>query len=220
MPSMKPTNRKNFYTIMKSNLLKLLFAAGLFLLPAMSLQAGLNATLRVDINCYFQAKTSSSGALESGKVGIVRLNSKQLLTLISKEKGIKFANGTLLMVSDEGVVFVADAQGNVLMDVSDLVQVKLEKAEELLSGKVNLTNGKEDSRTYFPLTLTFNLATLKGTLRGIGTEDRLTTAPNKDGIQIIRGSTDSAVSGKGIINGGLGYFEGRINLKGRNASIR
>lgn len=205
---------------MKSNFLKFLFSAGLVLLPAMSLQAGLNATLRVDINCYYQAGTSVSGGVESGRIGIVRLDSKQLLTLIGQEKGIKFANGSLLVVSDEGVVFVADAQGNTIMDVSNLVLVKVQKADELLGGKVNLTNGKEDSQTYFPLSLTFNLATLKGTLRGIGIEDRIATAPNNDGVQIIRGSTDCAVSGKGIVNGGLGYYEGRINLKGRNASVR
>lgn len=205
---------------MKSNSLKTILFAGLFLLPAMSLQAGLNATLRVDINCYYQAATSVSGGVESGRIGIVRLDSKQLLTLVGREKGIKFANGTLILVSDDGVVFVGDAQGNSIMDISDLVQVDFQKKEELLGGKVNLTNGKEDSRTYFPLSLTLNLSTLKGTMRGIGIEDRIATAPSGDGVQIIRGSTDSAVSGKGQVNGGLGYFEGRINLKGRNASVR
>ncbi|MEO5914700.1 MAG: hypothetical protein ABIS50_10735 [Luteolibacter sp.] len=205
---------------MKSNSLKFLLSAGLFLLPAMSLQAGLNATLQVDINCYFQAKTGISGGVESGQVGVVRLDSKQLLTLIGKEKGIKFANGTLLMVSDDAVVFVADAQGNSIMDVSNLVKIVFRKGHELLHGKVNLTNGKEDSRTYYPISLTFNLTTLKGSLDGIGIEDRLTTAPDGDGVQIIRGNTDCSVNGKGLVNGGSGFYEGTINLKGRNASVQ
>ena len=205
---------------MKSNSLKFLLSAGLFLAPALSVQAGLNARLKVDVNCYFQSKTAVSGGVESGKVGIVRLDSKQLLTLIGKEKGVRFANGSQLVITDEGATQITDASGTFLMDVSNLVRMEFQKADELLSGKVNLSNGKEDSRTYYPISLTLNLSTLKGTLRGIGIEDRLTTAPNGDGVQIIRGNTDSSVNGKGMVNGGLGYYEGTINLKGRNASIR
>jgi hypothetical protein len=107
-----------------------------------------------------------------------------------------------------------------ILDVSNLVLVKVEKSQQLFNGKLDLTNGKESSRTYFPLSLTFNLATLKGTVRGIGIEDRRTTAPDRDGVQVTRGTTDCDVSGKGVVNGSPSYFEGKVNLKGRSASIR
>jgi len=205
---------------MKSNSLKLILSAGLFLLPAMSLQAGLDTVLKVELNCYFQAKTSLSGNIDAGKVGNVRLNSKQLLTLIGRERGIRFPYGSQLKVTDVGYVYVADSNGNSILDASPYVQVTFFKGKELLNGKINIANGKEDTRTYYQLALRLNLTTLKGTLRGIGIEDLIVTAPDRDGIQIARGNTDSTVNGKGIVNGGTGYFDGRINLKGRSAVIR
>ncbi len=204
---------------MKSNSLKLLFSAALFLLPAMPLQAGLNAVLRMDVNCYFQAKSAASGDIVAGKVGKVRLNSKQLLQLIAREKGIKFTKGSILMATDEGAVYVADSQRTLLTDVSDLVQLEFEADVELFNGKVNVVTGKEDSRTYYPLALKLNLTDFQGTLRGIGIEDRIATAPQKIGVQVIRGNTDCSINGRGLVNGVLGYYEGKINLKGKTASV-
>ncbi|MES2658756.1 MAG: hypothetical protein V4689_09060 [Verrucomicrobiota bacterium] len=204
---------------MKSNSLKFLLSAGLFLLPAMSAQAGLKAVLNVDINGYFQAKKSVSGGIESGQVGVVRLESKQLLSLIAQEMGIRFSNGSLLMVSDQAEVYVADAAGNFITNVSPYVKLELKKGNELLHGKVNILNGKEDSRTYFPLALRLNLTKLQGTLHGIGIEEMLVTQPDGDGVQIFRGNTNCSLNGKGVINGGAGLFDGVINIKGRNADV-
>ena len=206
---------------MKSQSLKLILSAGLFLIPPLSLQAaGLDTVLKVELNCYYQAKTSVSGDVASGKVGIVRVNSKQLLNFIGRERGIRFANGSQLMVTDSGDVYVADSDGNSILDVNEYVHVSFAKEKQLYNGKINTSTGKEDSRNYYRLALKLNLSTLKGSLRGIGIEDLLVTAPDKDGIQIARGNTASTVNGRGVVNGGPGYFDGRINLKGRSAIIR
>jgi hypothetical protein len=198
----------------------MLFSAGLFLLPAVSSKAGLNTVIKVDINCYFQAKVSASGGVDAGKVGIVRLSSKQLLNLIGREKGIRFPATTQLMADDRGNVYAANSDGDPIMDASPYIRLEFYKGSELLNGKVNVATGKEDSTSHYRLALKLKLTNLVGTLRGVAVENLLVTAPNKDGTQIARGNTDSSVNGKGRVNGGTGYYDGKINLKGRNAVVR
>lgn len=203
---------------MKSNKLPFLLSIGLFLLPATALHAGLDAVLRLDVQGYFQAKESASNKAMTGKVGKVRLNAKQLLGLIGKEKGVKFPNGSMLMAADDGSVFVADSKRTFIVDASEFVQLVFKRDEQLFNGRMSLKSGKEDSTTYYPLALDLNLASIQGTLHGVGIEKRTIGEPKKTGVQFIRGRTQSDINGKGIINGGAGYCEGKIDLKGKTAS--
>ena len=203
---------------MKSNLLPFLFTIGLFLLPAGSLHAELDSVLKLDVNCYFQSKESTSNKAFTGKVGKVRLDSKQLLKLIGNQKGVKFPKGSILMVADDGSVFVADSKRTFIADANAFVQLVFERDVELFNGRLNLDTGKEDSRTYYPLALKLKLANIEGTLHGIGIEKLFVGEPKKTGIQLTRGHTKSDINGKGTLNGGLGYYEGKIDLKGKTAS--
>ncbi len=205
---------------MKSLALKTLFAAGLLLFPTMSAQAGLNSDIKLDVNCYFQAKTSFSGNVDAGKVGIVRLGAKQLLNLIGREKGIRFPSGSRLMADEVGNVFIADSLGNSIMDASPYAKLEYYKNNELLDGAINVSTGKEQSRTYYRLALKLNLTSLVGTLRGVAVEALLVSAPDRNGIQITRGTITSTVNGKGSVNGGAGYYDGKIVLEGRGATVR
>ena len=191
---------------------------GLFLLPAASLHAELDAVLRLDVRCYFQAKESASNKAMTGKVGKVRLNAKQLLSLIAKEKGVKFPNGSMLMAADDGSVFVADSRRAFIVDVSEFVLLVFERDEQLFNGRMSLKTGKEKSSTYYPLALDLKLASVQGTLHGIGIEKRTIGEPKKTGVQLTRGRTQSDINGKGMINGGVGYCEGKIDLKGKTAT--
>lgn len=203
---------------MKSNPLPFVAATALFLLAATSLHAELDSVLKLDVNCYFQSKESTSNKALTGKVGKVRLDSKQLLKLIGNQKGLKFPKGTILMVADDGSVFAADSKRTFIADASAYVQLVFERDGELFNGRLNIETGKEDSRTYYPLALKLNLANIEGTLHGIGIEKLFVGEPKKTGIQLTRGHTQSEINGKGTLNGGIGYYEGKIDLKGKTAS--
>ncbi len=203
---------------MKSNSLPFLFTLGLFLLPAASLHAELDAVIKLDVHCYFQSKESTSNKALTGKVGKTRLDSKQLLKLIGNQKGVKFPKGSLLMADENGNVFVADSKRTFITSADEYVRLAFDRDGQLFSGRLNLKTGKEDSRTYYPLALKLNLASIEGTLRGIGIEKRFIGEPKKTGIQLTRGNTQSDINGDGILNGGTGYYEGKIDLKGKTAS--
>lgn len=204
---------------MKRNSLKLILSAAIFLLPAMSLQAALDTVLNVDLIGYYQAKIAVVGDTQAGQVGNFRVNANQLLALIGQEKGIRFPKGSHLMVSASGEVYVAAADGTNILDAGEFLQVNFYDAQEVLQGKINTTNGSEDSVKYYSLVLKLNFVSARGTLRGVAIERTLAALPNKYGIQVTNGSTISSVNGRGIINGGAGFFEGKINLTGRSVTI-
>lgn len=203
---------------MKSNPLPLLLSIGLFLLPTTSLYAKLDSVLTLSMNCYFQSKESSSTNTLSGKVGNVRVNAKQLLAQIGKQNGVSFPRGSILMVADDGTVFVANSQRVFIADASAYLRIVFDREDELFQGNLNLTNGKEKSTTYYGMALKLNLANLQGTVRGLAIESKDVGPPKKTGVQITQGTTSSRISGQGAVNGGLGYYEGKIDLKGKTAS--
>lgn len=205
---------------MKSNLLKPILAVGFFLLPTLSLHATVDSVLKIDLNSYYQSKKSKGSKFASGKVTTVRVDSKQLLKLLGQEKGVRFPSGSRLMVTDVGYVYVANSKGQEVIDAAPYVQVAYGKSEELFDGKVNVTNGKENARTYSMIQLSLDFPTLEGTLEGVAIEKVKVNAPDRDGIQKSRTETKSTINGEGVINGGTGYFDGKVNLKGRGAVIR
>lgn len=204
---------------MKSTSLKLALYAGLFLFPAAALQASVDSVLKLDLRCYYQKKISSSNLKESGKVETVRLDSKQLLKMLSKEVGVKYPGGSQLKVAVDGKVFVADSKGNTLGDVSRFFSAKLDTNNSLFDGKYDGESGKEDSRNYFPISFSINLPALKGTVTGLAIEDFKANKPDKFGIQEITGRTSSSVNGKGLIEGRLAYYDGSLKLDGKNAVL-
>lgn len=205
---------------MKSTFLKPILSAGLFLLPVLSLHATPDTVLKVDVKCYFQAKTSISKDKQKGDVDTVRLNSKQLLKLIAREKGAKFPNGSQLIVNEAGGVAVFDSKGNFIMDASPYVTLVFSTAKQLVDGTRDLDDGKENTLSFYPIALKLKLSTAKGTLRGVAIEHTRVSSPDRDGIQVTRVDLESAINGKGEINGGFGCYEGEIKLEGREAVIR
>ncbi|MES2439539.1 MAG: hypothetical protein V4584_10750 [Verrucomicrobiota bacterium] len=204
---------------MKSNPLTPIISAGLFLLPALTLQASVDSVLKLDLKCYYQEKISTSDTKEKGDVEVVRLDSKQLLKLLSKQAGVKFPGGSKLMVAVDGKVFVADSKGRTVGDVSTYFKAKLDGDNSLFDGKYNRENGEEDSTNYFPISFTINLPALKGTVTGLAIEDFKVGKADKFGIQQLNGKTTSAVNGKGQVEGKLAYYDGRMNLNGKQAII-
>ncbi len=205
---------------MKSNLLRLSLSAGLFLLPALSLHAEVDAALKVEVDSYYQSNFSTGGKFDSGKVKKVRINSKQLLKLVSQEKGFNFPSGSKLMVTDVGYVYVANSKGQEILAAAPYIQMDLQKSDELFDGKINVQNDKENARTYYKIVLKLDLSVAKGSLSGVAIEKVNVSEPNRDGIQKTLTETKSPVNGKGVVNGGTGYFDGNIKLQGRGAVIR
>lgn len=208
-----------FPSNMKSPFLKPIISAGLFLYPALLVQASVDSFLKVDLKCYYQDKISSSASKESGKVKTLRLDSKQLLKILGKQSGVKYPGGSQLKVSVNGKVFVTDSKGNKLSNVSQYFQVDLGVENSLFDGKYYPETGKENSTNYFPISLTINLDQLQGVVQGIAIENLKIDKADNYGIQKVKGKTESSVNGNGSVEGGLAYYEGELKLDGKNAIV-
>ena len=207
------------FEIMKSNTLRLLLASGLFLLPALSAQASVDSTLRLDIKCYYQLKTYISGKKSIGIAKIVRLDSKQLIVLLGKQVGVKYPGGSQLEVAVDGRVFITDSSGDRLGNVSKYFQATLDTQSRVYDGFHNNETGQETTRNYFPVTFTIDLPGVKGTVSGMANELFKVTPPTGDGLQLLIGHTDADVNGNGSFQGALGYFNGKLALDGRKATV-
>jgi len=204
---------------MKFHSPKLLLGSGLLLLSALSLQAEVEATLNLDLRCYYQDKITTSSSQVKGSVDVVRLDSKQLLKLLAKQTGLKYPGGSQLRVSASGKVFVSDSKGNSIADVSRYFKASLNHDDALLDGKYNRETGEEKSVNYLPISFTINLPSLKGTVSGISIENFSVSKPDKFGIQQISGKSTSNVNGKGQLSGKVAYLDGKLSLSGKEAII-
>lgn len=204
---------------MKANL-NLLIGAGLLLLPALPLQASVDSMLTLVLKCYTQDKISTAGTTDTGRVAVARIDSKQLLILLEKQLNVNFPRGAQLKVTVDGKVYVTDSKAVVLNDVSTYLQATLDRDNRLFHGTLHGDTGQENSQSYFPLTLTFNLLTLQGTITGIAIEKFTASAPNSYGIQHISGQSASTVNGMGSFNGRVAYFDGSLRLTGKSESVQ
>ena len=205
---------------MKSPALNLLLTTGLFLCPALSVQASVDSILKLDIKCYYQLKTSSSATKDTGSVRVIRLDTKQLLALLSTQLDIRYTDGTQFEVATNGGVFVTDSKGNRLGDVSPYLHANFDLKSRIYDGSRIILTEEEISRNYFPVSFTINLPSLKVTFSGIANELYRVTAPNGDGVQIFQGHTDTNVSGSGSVEGIPAHFTGTLTLDGRKAIIK
>jgi hypothetical protein len=203
---------------MKSKTWKLLLTAGLCL--PLSLQASVDTVLSLDLTCYVQDKILASGGVDVGKVGVLRLNAKQLLILASRQLGVKYPGGTQLLVALDGTISAVDSKGNVVSDLSKLYHVERNVKNRLFDGKSNQTTGQENSRDYYPITFTINLNDLKCRVSGLAIGNLDVSAPNKYGTQHISGNSSSAVNGKGSSNAELAYYNGKLSLSTRGEVIQ
>lgn len=205
---------------MKSRTLKLLLASGLFLFTALSARASVDSTLKLDINCYYQDKTTSSGSKETGNVKVIRLDTKQLLALLSTQLNIKYTDGSELEIATDGRVFVTDTKGNRLGDVSNYFSASFDTQSRIYDGSRNTLTNQESTRNYFPLSFTIDLPDLKVTVSGIANELYKVSIPNGDRVQIVTGRTQSSVSGSGNLGGLIAHFTGTLALDGRKALVK
>ncbi|RYD23188.1 MAG: hypothetical protein EOP88_05210 [Verrucomicrobiaceae bacterium] len=194
-------------------------AASLLLAPALPLHASVDSNLTMEVKCHTQQKFSTSGPNEYGSVRTVRLDAKQLLTLVAKQISKKIPSGAQLKIATDGKVYVTDSKGTVLHDVSPYFKATLNEKQRLFNGSANTATGKENSKNYIPLTLTLKLPGLNGTLKGIAVENFKVTSPNSDGVQITTGNTIAEVNGKGQADGKTALFDGSLYLKGREATV-
>jgi hypothetical protein len=208
----------NISQTMKSITHQFLLAFSLLLLPSLSLHAAVDSLLFLDAKCYFQKKIATTPDRMVGKVEMTRLNTKQLLQILTRDTGINYTNGSRLKVV-AGAIFVADANSKTLGDVSQYFQLTVNTQAGLLSGTRNLTTGAEQTRTYQSMSFTINLPTLKGKMNGLLTEDTQISSPNRLGIQEARASGNANINGKGTINRSPAYFEGTFRLSGYEAIL-
>lgn len=201
------------------NFSRSILAAGLLLAPALPLHASVDSNLTLEVKCHTQQKFSTSGPNEYGSVRTVRLDAKQLITLLAKQLSKKFPSGAQLKVATDGKVFVTDSKGTVLNDVTAYLKADLNQKQLLFNGSANTATGKENSKNYFPLSLAIKLPGLSGTVKGIAEENFKVTSPNSDGVQITTGNIETEVNGKGKSEGNLALFDGSLYLKGRSATV-
>jgi hypothetical protein len=188
------------------------------LLSCASVQAASDPIVDVDLKCYYQSKFDSTQDRVTGKVSILRLNGKQLVAILAKRSGIKYANGSRLKAVN-GVIFVADAKGRPLGDVSKYFQLDLKNRAVLFNGKQDLTSRKELSTSYGSVSFTMNLPGLGGIVSGVLSDNLTIGGPNKFGVQYSTEASTANVNGKGQIDSKTAFFDGVMTLNGREALL-
>jgi hypothetical protein len=204
--------------IMNTSSLKWITAAGISLLSCATLQAAIDSIVDVDLKCYYQSSFTSNQDRVTGKVSVLRLSGKQLVTLLAKKSGIKYTNGSRLK-SVGGLIYVADAKGKPLGDVSKYFKLKISNTATLFNGSRDLASGKEKTRSYESVTFTLNLPGLEGTINGVLLDDLTIAAPNKFGVQYSTGVGSANVNGTGFFDTKTAYFDGGLSLLGREAYV-
>ncbi len=204
---------------MKSKTLQRLFASALFFLPTLSLQASIESTLKIDLKCYYQARTTTANNNISGQVNTVRLDSKQLIRLISRKVGNSYPNGAKLIVAADGSIQVADSKGKFLRDVSQYFSLVNDQTSDLFNGKRNTLTKVEASRNYYRTQLTIALPEIATTCDGILIEDLKVTTPNKLKVQVSSGKSTSNLSGNGTVDGKPAFCDGSLKLNGKQAEV-
>jgi len=201
---------------MQAKLIPIL-AAGLFLLPALPLHASVDAMLTLAVNCYYQQKVATTGVITAGVVDSVRVDSKQLLVLLQKELLVTFPRGAQLQVATDGKVYVVDSKAVMITEVSTYLQATVDDGVRLLHGQHNLATKQQNTRNYYPITLTFNFAKLQGTIKGLLIERLTCGAPDRYGFNVTMEKSSATVNGGGIYNGKDAYFDGVLVLLGKTA---
>ena len=201
---------------MKAKLIPIL-AAGLFLLPAMPLRASVDSILTVVVNCYYQQKIATAGDLIAGNVDIVRIDSKQLLTLLEKELNTKFPQGAQLQLAADGSVNVVTSKAVLITNVDTYLSATVDGGVHLLNGQRNTATKQENTRNYYPITLTFNFTTLQGSIQGIVMENLVAGAPDRYGVNVTTEKANATVGGSGTYAGKVGYFDGTLTLLGKTS---
>lgn len=199
---------------------KSLFTACFCLFPASLVHAAPDAELKVSLSGYYQESVSTSKDRLDADVNRTRISSKQFLELIARDSGQKIPSGSRIMVSETGSTAVVNRDGGLVLDSTKYIRARFYKKSEIIDGKRYFDDGEEDIRAYFKVALTWNLRGMKGTVRGLALETTKVSSPDRDGVQIFRVGLRSDVSGQGRIRGGTGFYEGRIDLEGRGATIR
>lgn len=201
---------------MKAKLIPIL-AAGLFLLPAQPLRASVDSLMSLVANCYYQQKVATTGSVTTGNVDMVRVDSKQLLLLLEKELGMRFPAGAQLQVTTDGNVNVVSSKSVFIADASAYLSATLNDGVRLVDGQRNAVTKQENTRNYYPITVTFNFAVLQGSIKGILLEKLVCSAPDRYGINVTTSNSSATVNGSGLYNGVVAYLDGALILKGKTA---
>ena len=205
---------------MKSKTLQLLLAAGLLICPALAEETSVNSTMTLNMKCYFQQSGTPTGTVGAGKVGVFRVDSKQLLKLAGSQLGIGFPSGTRLLATADGGVFAVNQKGVVIRDLSTFFSLKRDTENLLFDGRSKQPAGQQTSKNYYPATFTMNVAGLTGTVGGLLIETFKITAPDKFGVRRISSDSTTSVSGKGTYGSSLSYYDGDFKLSGKTALVQ
>lgn len=196
-----------------------LLSSALLLASGPVLHASVDSVLTLDLKCFYQDSSIVKGDTQYGKAGTLRVDSKQLIILISRESNTKFPSGSQLTVMTDGKVFVTPPKGGAPTDVTRYISATIASDKGVYHGSYNFKTGQQNLRNYYPITLKIKLPTLKATIKGTATEDLNTRKPDTDGVQISTSATKSAVSGDGWSKDMKAYFEGTLLMKGRQAEV-
>lgn len=204
---------------MKTFVSKSLLATCLCLMPAPLLHAAPDVALKISLNGYYQAKIAKSSSFLRGKVAKTRISTKQILKLISQESGRSIPSGSQLMVNPDGSSTVVDRKGDIILDSTQYVRVIYYSDTEIIDGVRNTDSGKEKSNSYLKIALALDLEGMSGTINGMAISENRISPPDRDGVQKWTVHARSQVNGRGEIKGGPGFYDGKINLDGRGATI-
>jgi hypothetical protein len=115
-------------------------------------------------------------------------------------------------------VFLVDADGNVLQNLSAVAQVNLETENMIFSGSYNGDTEAESSVILFRITIDLAIGEVEIEVDGVAFEKYKAGALGDGGLQKVKATIKAKVSGDGMVDGGMGpqfaLVEGTAALSG------
>lgn len=204
---------------MKTKILRVILPSLLFFAGALNSEARIDSELDLDLKCYFQNSLVVTNSRETGQLATGRVNSKDLMRLIGQQSGVSFRNGSKLKMATDGKVYVETPDGSVRTDVSQYVMGYPETADQAIDGSYYFDSNRENRRYFYRIQIQINIGNLQGVVSGLTEESINASPPNRYDVQIVKSSGKSVVNGKGLFQGKLAYFDGKLTLKGSQAVV-
>jgi hypothetical protein len=147
----------------------------------------------------------------------VRFSEKDALLALGAPKGACIQVVPEDAPTPDGV-FLVDAEGNVLQNLSAVAQVNLETENMIFSGSYNGETEAESSLILFRITIDIAIGDVEIEVDGVAFE-KFKAGALDGGLQKVKATIKAKVSGDGMVDGGMGpqfaLVEGTASLSGK-----
>ncbi len=185
----------------------------LVLVPAES-KATIPSCLRIKGTLLGEGESNDDPVLFKQQLRKVRFSEKDFLAALGAPKGACIQVVPEDLPIPDGV-FLVDANGVVLQDLSAFASVDLATEINVFSGSFNNDTFAESSLILFRISISLEIGDIEIEVDGVAFEKFKSGAMDEDGDQKVKATIKAKFSGQGTRNGKLAFAEGTVALTGK-----